>query len=322
MISKILRWSAKIFLALLLLVVAAATAFRLAAALRETADRAALAPSSGHLVKTASGGVFVQEKGPPDGIPIVLFHGTAAWSELWWRTSDALAASGFHVIALDLPPFGFSDRPGTYTRRDQAARINDVLGALKAAPAIIVGHSFGAGAATELVMRYPDRARALVLVDAALGLTGVPSDPPAVLQPKWLREILVSLTITNPLATKWLLRSLIAKKERATPEYVEILQRPTSLRNSTADIADWAYYFLSADREATSADRAAYARLKLPVAIIWGDKDTITPVDQANDLQTLIPQATLTLLSGLGHIPQIEDPTLFNEALLKALAKF
>ena len=142
----------------------------------------------------------------------------------------------------------FSDRPGTYTRRDQAARINDVLGALKAPPAIIVGHSFGAGAATELVMRYPDRARGLVLVDAALGLTAAPSDPPAMLQPKWVREILVSLTITNPLATKWLLRSLIAKKERALPEYVEILQRPTSLRNSTSDIADWAYYFVGADR--------------------------------------------------------------------------
>src|SRR5262249_12438534 len=155
-----------------------------------------------------------------DGIPVVLFHGTAAWSELWWRTSDALAAADFRVIALDLPPFGFSDRPGTYTRRDQAARINDVLGALRAKPAIIVGHSFGAGAATELVMRYPDRVRALVLVDAALGLTAPASDAPAIVRPKWVREIAVSLSITNPLATKILLQSLIAKKERALPEYV------------------------------------------------------------------------------------------------------
>ena len=103
-----------------------------------------------------------------------------------------------------------------------------MLGALKAAPAIIVGHSFGAGAATELAMRYPERARALVLVDAALGLTAAPSDAPVLVQPKWIREILVSLTITNPLATKTLLKSLIAKKERALPEYVAILQRPTT----------------------------------------------------------------------------------------------
>ena len=84
MISNILRWSAKTLLVLLLLVVTAIAGFRLAASFRETADRAALAPPAGHLVKTSSGGVFVQEKGPPDGIPVVLFHGTAAWSELWW----------------------------------------------------------------------------------------------------------------------------------------------------------------------------------------------------------------------------------------------
>jgi hypothetical protein len=152
-ISKLLRWPIRILLGLLLLLVVAVAGFRLAAAFRETGTREALAPAAGRLVPTSSGGVFIQEKGPADGIPVVLFHGTAAWSELWFRTTDALAAANFRVIALDLPPFGFSDRPGTYTRADQAARINDVLGALKAAPAVIVGHSFGAGAATELVMR-------------------------------------------------------------------------------------------------------------------------------------------------------------------------
>ena len=248
--------------ALLLLLVLVIVAFRMAASIRETRTRAELAPSWGHLVPTSSGSVFVQEQGPANGIPVVLFHGTAAWSELWRHTTPVLAAAGFHVIALDLPPFGFSDRPGSYTRQDQAARINDVLIQLKAAPAIIVGHSFGAGAATELAMRYPDRARALVLVDAALGLTAAPSDAPWIIQPKWIREILVSLTITNPVATKTLLESLIEKKERALPEFVAILQRPTTQRDTTPDIADWLYYFLGADRSAASADRTAYARMK------------------------------------------------------------
>ena len=322
MVSNILRWSAKGLFVVLLLAIPVITSFRLAASIRETSTRTELAPRTGHLVPTRSGGIFVQEKGPADGIPVVLFHGTAAWSELWRHTSDALAAAGFHVIALDLPPFGFSDRPGSYTRQDQAARVNDVLGALKLAPALIVGHSFGAGAATELVMRYPDRSRALVLVDAALGLTAAPSDAPFVIQPKWIREILVSLTITNPAATTTLLKSLIAKKERALPEYVAILQRPLTQRDSTPDIADWLYYFLGSDTDAVSADRNAYAKLKVPVAILWGDKDNITPVEQALDLRTLLPSETsLMLLPGLGHIPQIEDPDMFNDALLKSLKK-
>ncbi|WP_159009699.1 alpha/beta hydrolase [Bradyrhizobium sp. S69] len=321
MISLILRWSVRILIVVLVLAVGAITAFRLSASLRETAMRSDLAPSTGHLVLTNSGSLFIQEKGPADGVAVVLFHGTAAWSELWRRSIDALASAGFHVIALDLPPFGFSDRPGGYTRQQQAARVNDALIALHAAPAIIVGHSFGAGAATELAMRYPERARALVLVDAALGLTAAPSDPPALLAPKWIREVLVSLTVTNPMATRTLLASLIAKKERALPEYVEILQRPLTQQGSTAAIADWLYYFTGSDRNAESADRGNYARLKLPVAMLWGDQDEVTPLAQARDLLTLLPQASLTLLPALGHIPQIEDPDAFNGALLKAIEK-
>ncbi|MBR0824193.1 alpha/beta hydrolase [Bradyrhizobium manausense] len=320
MISKILRIALKACLALLVLAVVTVVGFRLAASARETAGRGDLAPATGQWVKTRSGEVFIQEKGPATGTPVVLFHGTAAWSELWRRTTDALADAGYRVIALDLPPFGFSDRPGSYTRPDQAQRVNDVLERLNAPPAIIVGHSFGAGAATELVMRYPARARSLVLVDAALGLTAEPSDPPSVLKPKWLREMLVSLTVTNPLATKTLLKSLIAKKDRALPEYVEILQRPLTRQNSTSDIADWMYYFVGSDRGAASADRAAYARLKQPVAMLWGDMDDVTPLAQARDLNVLLPQAHLTVLPGLGHIPQIESPDQFNDALLKALA--
>jgi pimeloyl-ACP methyl ester carboxylesterase len=320
-IAKILRWVMRTLLVLLLLVVAVIAAFRVAASVHETGIRSELAPSTGHLVATSSGGVFVQEKGPADGVPVVLVHRSIAWSEFWRSTIDTLAAAGFRVIALDIPPFGFSERPGGYTRRDQAARIDEVLRALRAEGPIIVGHSVGSGIATELVMRHPRGIRGLVLIDAALGLTSPPSEPSPLFRPKWVREILVSLTITNPLATGPLLRSVIAKKERALPQYVDILQKPWVLRGSTSDFADWLYDFLGSEKTALSADRASYQNLKLPVTLLWGDQDSVTPLWQARDLQTLLPQATLTLLPGVGHIPQIEDPDMFNNALLKALRK-
>ena len=53
------------------------------------------------------------------------------------------------MIAFDTPPFGFSDRAGDYTRSRQALGINDVLEKFETQCVIIVGHSFGAGAATE-----------------------------------------------------------------------------------------------------------------------------------------------------------------------------
>jgi hypothetical protein len=87
-------------------------AFRIAAALRETYTSEAIAPPAGRFVATRSGRVFVLDEGPRDGTPILLIHGTAAWSEFWRGTIDHLVAHRYRVVAIDLPPFGFSDRAG------------------------------------------------------------------------------------------------------------------------------------------------------------------------------------------------------------------
>ena len=89
--------------ALLLAAVVTVAGFRFRSLIRENDDRATLAPATGRLVQTTSGALFLQDAGPRQGVPVVLFHGTAAWSELWRRTITAL----------------------TYTRAAQAARVND-----------------------------------------------------------------------------------------------------------------------------------------------------------------------------------------------------
>ncbi|BAT59082.1 4,5:9,10-diseco-3-hydroxy-5,9, 17-trioxoandrosta-1(10),2-diene-4-oate hydrolase [Variibacter gotjawalensis] len=313
---RIVKWTAGSLLALVVLVCVALAGFRVSAAYRETVTVERLMPSSGRLVATRSGRIFVQEAGPPDGVPVVLFHGTAAWSELWRPTMQALVAKGFRAIAFDIPPFGFSDRPGTYTRKDQAERVIDMLTALKAERAIIVGHSFGAGAAVETVMRAPEKTRALVLVDAALGLTEKgTANAPDLLQHPWLRETLIAATVTNPLMTETLIKQLIARKGRAR-HYVELLQRPMARENTTPDFGVWLLYFLGSDPTALSADRDAYGKIDNKVTILWGEEDTVTPLDQARDLQTLLPSAKLVTLPGLGHIPQIEDPDVFIARLV------
>ena len=78
---------------------------------RETRTRLEAAPSRGRFVQAADVEIFVQELGP-SGAPVVLFvHGMGAWSELWRETLAATAAAGFRAVALDLPPFGYSQRP-------------------------------------------------------------------------------------------------------------------------------------------------------------------------------------------------------------------
>ena len=58
----------------------------------------------------------------------------------------------------------------------------------------------------------------------------------------------------------------------------------------------------------------------MPALILWGRKDTITPLEQGQALAQILPQAKLEVMDAIGHIPQIEDNVHFNERLLLFLA--
>ncbi len=59
----------------------------------------------------------------------------------------------------------------------------------------------------------------------------------------------------------------------------------------------------------------------MPTLVLWGDRDAITPLGQGRDLASLIPAAKFVELNGVGHIPAIEAPEKFNEALLTFLRR-
>lgn len=316
------RWVAWLLVGLLAVVVLVPVAFRVAAQLREVHTADDLAPTQGGFVATRSGRIFLQQSGPADGPPIVLIHGTAAWSGLWRDTMERLAQRNLRVIAIDVPPFGFSDRPRPpeYSRAVQADRIADVLDALKIDRAILVGHSFGAGPTVETVLRHPQKVRGLVLVAGALGISNGPAGEPAgpvawILDQPWLRDTLVAATATNPLLTRTLLATMLHRKEQATAEVAAILQVPMTLKHSSHDLGGWLKSLLAADPTALSANRDRYGELKAPTVLIWGDHDTLTPLAQGRDIQGLIAGSRIVVMPGIGHIPQVEDPEGFAKIL-------
>jgi pimeloyl-ACP methyl ester carboxylesterase len=305
-----------------LLLILALGGLRLAAAWRESVG--ADPPASGRLVPTASGGIFIQERGPADGAPVLLVHGTAAWSGFWLTIAEALGHEGYRAIAIDLPPFGFSDRSaaGAYSRSDQAERISALIERLGVSRPIIVGHSFGAGAVVETAMRHGDKIRGVVLVDGALGLPAEGEDyPPDNKLAQWIldqpiaAEPLVSATLVNPWMTRRFLAGLLFKTEAASEAEADILRRPFSRPGTTAAYAHWLPRLLFPDRDAMSASPENYAKAPMPVALIWGREDAVTPLAQGQRLQRLFPRSTLDVIDGVGHIPHIEDEQSFLAVL-------
>ena len=325
---RLLKWAVGVVLVLTL---APLAVFRLSTLLREHQTAMAAAPASGHYVPAGDVRIFVQEEGPAGGLPVVLIHGFGAWSETWKRTMSVLAAHGFRAIALDVPPFGFSEKvtDGSFSRQEQARRILRVLDSLQVGQVALAGHSIGGRPTIEAALLAPDRIKALILVDVALGFgsdgqleqnhPGLAARTLFAIHP--LRNALLSATATNPLLTKRLLSTFVADPNVLTPAVVAVYQQPFQVRDSTNYLGDW-LKVVSLDADTSvSSDLSNYSRLTMPTLLIWGDKDTVTPLWQAQKLKSAIPGSALSILSGLGHIPQIEDPARFNDALVPFLER-
>ncbi|WP_317057690.1 alpha/beta fold hydrolase [Roseovarius rhodophyticola] len=293
-----------------------------AAFLRESEERTEILPSEGRLVETSEGSIFVWEEGPEDAPMLLFAHGTAAWSGLWAPTLKQMGAEGWRAVAFDMPPFGFSDHAddGNYTRTRQAERLRALVTALGTKP-ILVAHSVGAAPGVEAVMQDLSAFTALIVVDGALGLGSHDSGKtlPFPLGVKVARDAATALTMTNPMLTRTLLKGLIHVKEAASDEVVAVLTQPLVRAGTTSAYSDWLPSLLVPPQDARSTRPESYAALTLPVVYIWGEEDTVTPVDQGYALKEITPGSELIVLPELGHIPQIEDQDAFLLALEMAL---
>jgi pimeloyl-ACP methyl ester carboxylesterase len=301
--------------------------FRFAAARRETVPRAEAAPKTGSFVRAADVEMYVQEAGPRTGPPVLLVHGTGAWSEIWRRTLDTLGAAGFRAVAIDMPPFGYSERPASakYGDEAQARRILGVIDGLGLEGVTLVGHSFGGRPTMQAFFLDGSRVSRLVLVDVALGLdttaAGAAWPVRATLAVPPLRNALISATLTNPAFTGRLLRGLVSDTSAVTAERVAMLQQPFVRERTTVGFGEWLRPFLVVNERSLARDRTRYREIRVPTLVLWGESDGVTPLPQGEEIAGLIPGSTWVALPGVGHIPSIEATDRFNAELVAWLTR-
>jgi len=320
----------KTIAAILGLLVVVILVFTALAGLRETKTRQEAAPTTGRFVQAGDVELFIQEMGSEDGQPILFVHGTAAWSGLWRETMTPLAEAGYRCIAIDIPPFGFSERPSTpsYDNVSQAKRIVALMDSLGIDHAILFGHSFGGGTTVETALMIPERIDALILLDVGglnLNLQPLPPDrkPTAVemfLGTPIIRNPVIAATGTNPLFTKTLISAMVLDPDDVTKEKIEILQEPLVLDGATNTLGDWLGSVLGVQKVSLTTDPKNYASLTMPTLIVWGDSDTVIPIKEGEYLQSLIPNSELVVMKDVNHIPHLEDLDALMEVVLGFLA--
>jgi len=246
----------------------------------------------------------------------VLLHGLGGTWSYWGRTM-ALLAGRARCVALDLPGFGHSDAPPGGFSLDSA--VDELAGAMQAlgtGPAAVCGHSLGGPVAVRLALRHPGVVSRVIVVGPS-GLKPAPAwqDRALKLVPVYraLRRVLLRWE-------HWLLH--VGPLRRAALR--TLVTNPATVDDATArSLVDGGrearelHGAIAASFATGLADEAA--RLAVPVAAIWGDRDRMVPPGDAQVLQDAVPSAVIRFLPGCGHLPMVERPEAFS-ALLAELA--
>jgi pimeloyl-ACP methyl ester carboxylesterase len=247
------------------------------------------------------------------GPPLVLVHGIASSIYTWADVLPALART-HDVIALDLPGFGASDIPASFTGDRYPRVLASFLDGLGLPRVSLVGHSLGGAVASAFAAAYPERVEKLVLVDAAgfnlsaqdrpwlLRLSGAPGAG-ALMERLPLRRRLVTLG----------LRQVFHEDARVTPEKVEEYVAPMARPGAARFMAD-----LLRGADSMGLPEAIH-RIRAPTLVVWCADDPWVPLEHADRFVDAIPGARRAVIEGCGHMPQEERPQEFVELLTEFL---
>jgi len=223
--------------------------------------------------------------GPENGSPVVLVHGLGGRSEDWEKLAPYLARAGYRVYLPDLPGFGQSERPAdfSYSVTDQSKVVVGFLDTLGLKQASLGGWSMGGWIVQLVAVNHPDRVAKLMLFDSA-GLYMKPEWDTRLFTPISPAEIekLDALLMPHPPRLPgFIARDIL----RVSGEHAWIMRRAMST--------------MLQGRETTDA---LLPELKMPVLIVWGKVDQITPLSEGEKMHRLIPQSELNVVQGCGHL--------------------
>jgi pimeloyl-ACP methyl ester carboxylesterase len=263
-------------------------------------------------VRVGSGRVLLVESGA--GPPVVLLHGLGGTFRYWLGTVERLSRT-HRTIAADLPGFGGSDaaaRP--FELLAAGERVLEACEAVGAARPVLVGHSLAGPVAALVADRFPERVGGVVLVGSA-SLSR---------QRAWRRHVLIPATRLalrhprtweNLLAAHTPARRAVFRQMFADPAALPALETRMLVGGAALarQIRDSLESTLAFDLT------AVLPRLRVPLGLVWGELDRTAPLADAELAASLRPDAALRIVRGSGHMPMLERPLEFAEALVSVL---
>jgi len=233
------------------------------------------------------------------GEAMLLLHGFGADKDNWNRLAKHLTPK-FHVVAVDLPGFGMSSRPETesYTIRDQALRLDQIVAALGLDAFHLAGNSMGGAIAGRYAAEFPDKVRTLALVNTG----GIANCPKKSELRRQLDEGKNSLLLERPEDFEKMLAFVFVRPPWIPgPVKAHLARRAVERRPFNEKV------FRQIHEQGWDLE-SDLPRIRARTLILWGDKDRLIDVSCTEVLEKGLADSTTVVLKDCGHAPMIERP--------------
>ena len=245
---------------------------------------------------------YIEEGGSNDNI--LLIHGLGGVAERWSSVIPLLSKK-YHVIAPDLPGYGYSDKPSIdYTPEFFSKFVFDFLDKLGISKTSMVGTSLGGQIVAECAITQNKVIEKIVLVSPA----GTMKSPTPTLDAYSMAALYPSY---DTVKTAY---EMMTGSEKVTTESIDnFIKRMTQPNAKMAFMST----ILALKNAPSITDRLS--DIAVSTLLIWGKRDTMIPVKYANDFVSSIKNCQLEIMENCGHTPHIEEPVKFSQNVLNFL---
>jgi len=209
---------------------------------------------------------------------LIILHGWGIDGSKYKELAELLA-NDFYIIVPDLPGFGKTPEPKkSYKVADYARRVKDFMKEQRINEAFFIGHSFGGRITIKLASHYPKLVKKLVLTGA-----------PGIEKFYWKRTLKRKVQWTAAKALKAL---------TFVPPIKKLKQKYYAKRDIGKLDGVMKKTFLKIIRENLNTDAK---QLKQPTLLLWGNRDQMAPVMDAEKMLKIIPNSYLKIFTKVGH---------------------
>lgn len=240
--------------------------------------------------------------------PVLFLHGIGGAARGWAPQMESFAKAGLDPRALDLLGYGARPPIEHMTFEDLAADVEAVIDREELQRPVLVGHSMGGMIAQTLLRRRPDGYRAAVLV----GTSPAFGNPQGNFQRQFVADRLKPLESSKSMA-------------ELAPDMVDGMMGPNPNPQGRALAIDLMRATPASTYRAavlclvTFDERANLPNIRCPVLCLVGELDRNAPPPMMERMAGKIPGAQYVCLPGVGHLPNLEAPHLFDKAVLDFL---